>query len=1051
MSTSAGPDWSELFAIGDVHAPEFFRKSEDLEALPKPPAQSHAIRQAFRELGVDAVLCLGNTPAVYFKDYPEIDYDVIRELHRRVWNQGLAAVLVVIGPRDVVILSGVTLPAKPEEAFAEGNRIIAVLDRVADALELRQLVLSFETGEFFRQHSKSFDPKLRVDRQLLKNLTGARDRLAAATAPTLDPKILDALLCRVVFTCYLIDREVIGETYFAETGIDRAANLRELFERYPAAEAKDRLYDLFARFRVDFNGDMFQGDLDAERPLIGPAHIGVLRSLLRGDDVLDGQLALGFTTYDFGVIPIETISDIYERFLKAADPEEKRRKGAYYTPRFLAEVVLDTALEGYQSLLGSTFLDPACGSGIFLVGLFNRIAEEWARKNPDAEYDEKADALIQILTAQLFGVDESETACRIAAFSLYLALLDHLAPSDIRKLQARGRMLPRIVFSKDGRRGDDGGRTILNADFFEAEGLLPDRAFDVVIGNPPWASVEGKEKSPMERWCSAPERRLPVADRQLAHGFVWKAAEHQKDGGRICLVLPYGVLLNLKALDFQRALMSRHAVERVLNLADLRFYLFENAIRPSVVVRYRREAPRAKRHSISYYAPKTEWETLRAEIISIQPEDRSDIILSEVLRPLERHEPPLVWKERLWGTPRDWKFLDRLSVLPRLGAIAGGVGEGKRWIKGQGFQPRTDADAGDPPKPAEWPAGQLFVENRQGRINLLLLESDCRPIGDEFDLLRRNPDKEIFRGPHVLMTHGMYAAYADFDVAFRHSIQAFRGPREDADLLRLLAAVLDSPLARYFLFHTAPGWGSERPRALLEDVLRIPFPLPGTEMAPPDAEEIIGEVSGQMRGAEDALRGGILHDRRGIIEALRARLRPLVYRYYDVDPLEQVLIEDTLAISAKSATPSRGTYPIPTIMPSSREERGSYLALLLQQLNRWGSRGGYRVEGEVAAFEPAGLAIAVLCRREGADPRPGVRILPGNATGGIIQAMARIRSLTTRRSGSLHFARGLKLFDGEMLYISKPLARRFWTGTAALNDADEIAAAILSQGARKQG
>ena len=116
MSTSAGPDWSELFAIGDVHAPEFFRKSEDLEALPKPPAQSHAIRQAFRELGVDAVLCLGNTPAVYFKDYPEIDYDVIRELHRRVWNQGLAAVLVVIGPRDVVILSGVTLPAKPEEA-----------------------------------------------------------------------------------------------------------------------------------------------------------------------------------------------------------------------------------------------------------------------------------------------------------------------------------------------------------------------------------------------------------------------------------------------------------------------------------------------------------------------------------------------------------------------------------------------------------------------------------------------------------------------------------------------------------------------------------------------------------------------------------------------------------------------------------------------------------------------------------------------------------------------------------------------------------------------
>jgi hypothetical protein len=40
--------------------------------------------------------------------------------------------------------------------------------------------------------------------------------------------------------------------------------------------------------------------------------------------------------------------------------------------------------------------------------------------------------------------------------------------------------------------------------------------------------------------------------------------------------------------------------------------------------------------------------------------------------------------------------------------------------------------------------------------------------------------------------------------------------------------------------------------------------------------------------------------------------------------------------------------------------------------------------------------------------------------------------------------RNLKIFDGNELHILKPLERRFWTKTSALNDADEIAAAILS-------
>ena len=78
------------------------------------------------------------------------------------------------------------------------------------------------------------------------------------------------------------------------------------------------------------------------------------------------------------------------------------------------------ALEGFDCLLDKRFLDPACGSGIFLVGLFNRLAEKWKRKNPHARYDKQAVELMAILRNNIAGADENSTACRIAAFSLYL-------------------------------------------------------------------------------------------------------------------------------------------------------------------------------------------------------------------------------------------------------------------------------------------------------------------------------------------------------------------------------------------------------------------------------------------------------------------------------------------------------------------------------------------------------------------------------------------------------------------------------------------------------
>ena len=58
--------------------------------------------------------------------------------------------------------------------------------------------------------------------------------------------------------------------------------------------------------------------------------------------------------------------------------------------------------------------------------------------------------------------------------------------------------------------------------------------------------------------------------------------------------------------------------------------------------------------------------------------------------------------------------------------------------------------------------------------------------------------------------------------------------------------------------------------------------------------------------------------------------------------------------------------------------------------------------------------------------------------------LQRIIRLLPNQQGSISLLRNLKVFDQDKLYIFKPLARRFWTKTSALNDADEIASAILT-------
>jgi len=1028
MTTATAKEWKKDFGIGGWAAPAFFGSKQDVDAAVPPPPQAHALRRAFDRLKLTGVVCFDNAPTVYFRESQETDAAAEQELLRLFWNQGLAPILVVLTDTEARIHSSLTLPANGPSSADRSSSLVRTLNRVADASEIRQFILSVQSGEFFRANSPSFDPKQRVDRELVRNLRATREQLAEGTGRAIDPLVLASLLCRLVFTCYLFDRKIIDRDYLEAIGIRVAGHLRDILGRKSRTEAKSELYALFGQLGHDFNGDLFSDDLDKEAQQITAKHLDTVNAFFRGTDVRQGQQSLW--PYDFGVIPIETISAIYEHFLKAADEGAKKSSGAFYTPRFLAEMLLDIALEETTNLLDKRFLDPACGSGIFLVALFNRLAEEWSRKNPKAGYDDRINGLTRILKTNLFGIDSNRTACRITAFSLYLAFLDQLSPPDIRRVLKKTKMLPPLVVE-----GTGGSETIRCADFFEVPEEDGNR-YDLVVGNPPWKS-ETDTKAPLVVWCA--ERRLPHPDRQSAIAFVLKAPRHLADDGRVCFVLPHGILFNQgpTALEFQQCWLAAHQVEVVLNLADFQRFLFEEAENPALVIRFVRQPPDRK-STVRYLNPKTDWNVTQAELISIYPEDQTRIRLSEVLNDLKAGEVPRVWKERFWGTPRDWKLLDRLRLFPKLGEIVGH--NSARWLIGQGFQKPGPSDGPSDRKEVELPTKNL-MEARFKHFRLFLLEADCEELPSARVIVRSrsNTNTEVFRGPHVLITDGFKSAFAAFDSAFRQSVRGIRGPKADTKLLVFLSAYLNSPLASYFLFHTSANIGVERAKAEAGDVLRLPFPLPGDAPCRDRADELVAKVNDLYHEAVRKANNET-DDRAEIVKTCIAKMTELVFEYFDIDPVERILIEDTNNVLMRSARRRKATSKTPTLQASTKPTRDQYTQLLCETLNQWANGGSYRVAGRVLTSTESGLGVVVLDKLKKGEAAP----IPGD-TDGVIPILERLERAYRKDLGTVSIVRNVKVFEPKVLYLTKPLSQRFWTRTAALNDADSIAAAILGR------
>lgn len=562
----------------------------------------------------------------------QIDQDVIDLAHKLCWNFCRSPLLIVIEPTLIRVFScyekpkeqkvdSSQLPFETEPEFSapkpiyefnpKAERLSPEAKSAIKALQWVELV----SGNFFNKQKKHFPREQKADETLLKNLSSIRQKLYEEG---LEYDTIHDLLARIIFIQFLFDRkDSKGKSIISSEYLEQLYTEKELSAKHESAEEilnnYDDAYKFFKLLNERFNGDLFPGDKEedweVEMSKVTDEHLKLLAAFIGGKLQLDsGQFSM-WKMYSFDTIPLEFISSIYEEFVSQQQHQEKsgdskkhnskREKGVYYTKSHLVDFILDNVLPWDENVWDLKILDPSCGSGIFLVKAFQRLVHRWENSlsKPEKESPnfsrQKKDKVIKLLKNNLFGVDIDKHAVRVASFSLYLALCDELDPRTLWQEVKFPNLRDTQVVERDFF-SDDSSNPLFKK--------FPDIKYDLIIGNAPWGRDTVKTSNEVEKWAKS--EGWDIVYGNIGPLFLPKAVKLSKPNTYISLVQPALMLTGQTgtAERFRRRFFEEFKVEEIVNLSDLKNFLFEKAKYPACVITMRPVKPNEQ--PIQYICPK---------------------------------------------------------------------------------------------------------------------------------------------------------------------------------------------------------------------------------------------------------------------------------------------------------------------------------------------------------------------------------------------------------------------------------------------------------------
>ena len=678
-------------------------------------------------------------------------------------------------------------------------------------------------------------------------------------------------------------------------------------------------------------------------------------------------------------------------------------------------------------------IDPACGSGIFLVESYKRLLVRYenAKGRKPTDFDE----LKQILTNNIYGIEYNDQAIIVAAFSLYLALVDNLDPKTL----WMATKLPCLVNDPINISKEKQGRNLYCRDTISENIEIESTEFDLVIGNPPFGT--DRLLPSIRKYCDnhgfAKEMVLP---------FLHKATKFSPKG-KIALIFNTKILTNTGGTygKFRSWFFNECYVEKIYNFSILRNapkgyggQLFGSATGPVCIAFYQKESPDNASDRLVYYAPKT---YIRSNVLDGIVVDSTDI--KYIPRNECKNPDSKIWKIAMWGGEKDLVLLNRLSQINY--TIKDYIKE-KKLPHGVGLQPYNNSTkkiiTNDELANIMYIKPEMIIrffspDTQKCDIKYMLKDKDTICVNTRYynvstveeikhlNVFRREGAMDVYSGPMLLVKEGLTnkkicASILLKPTTFNSSVLGIKS--RNAKDLRALSALINSRLANYFLLMTSSSWGMERERVKPNEIYNFPVLL--TEEAINKIDEIHKKIEACTELDKNKK------------NKLENELNKIVESLYQLSDNDIALIEDFINITFDLFDKQEKSN---AILPASNLDK--YIEALCSELDVFLEASEICTNATVF---PTNKTLPLTLVKISFDKKEQERNVITSTVKLEKELSLLEKELWEKKTENIFFRKKLNYYEGESIYLIRPNQRRFWTRSMALEDASEIIMDILN-------
>lgn len=721
-----------------------------------------------------------------------------------------------------------------------------------------------------------------------------------------------------------------------------------------------RLGEIFERADLRYNSGLFHFAIEKGRD----ESPDKLTLALKLDDAvlkeIIGALYWPKSPYAFSVIPADILGHIYEQFLgkvihltsdhKARveeKPEVRKAGGVYYTPTYIVRYIVEQTVgplvagKSPRQIEKLTVLDPACGSGSFLLGAYDFLLSwhldyylqhdpaAWAKKKHPPIYETAPNAhgigrgsgnyLLttaerkRILVTHLYGVDIDAQAVEVTKLSLLLKVLE----GEARELQGKQLDFHRVL--PDLGNNIKCGNSLIGSDFYaqpdlpafddearykinafdwpvEFKSIMDRGGFDAVIGNPPYIfsreliSIEEREYF-----------RAHYPEAEDKHNtfvlFMIRLLHLTRNGGRSGLIVPNSWLTVESC-----AALRKHYAPHLSDVIDLNYQVWPKvSLEPSLF-------------TVEKGSKSDAFETVRVVApTEIREKQRSKILRASLAASHSRLT--------FGNDSMSEELLSALALSPALSCrfdVRTGL---QAYEQGKGTPKQTAADVAnhvfDHTKKADSTCHR-YLEGRDVERYGLSWSGMWMSWGP---WLSQPRELTIFQRPRILIREitakpprRILATYADDDFLSNKSVITVLHPADDTVSLKALLGIINSKVISFFYQGRAvKGARKLFPKIVINNLREFPVPKNLAD------KSLVAHVERMLKLHEDLAKAKTPDAQTQLqraIAATDAAIDQLVYQLYDLTPEEIALVEAATAPTLKTGTPDDAAPP-PAAPPPS--------------------------------------------------------------------------------------------------------------------------------------